>query len=414
MLILLHHLQCALFELPFDAGENFGHADPAQVAEILNLLHQSGSSHISQDRYFWLGEGYPSAEISLRSASAQTIHLLNADRDQSTTIGEIDGEAACWMVHPGAVYLHEGEIFLVDELDFENHRALLHSAQVDYFTRPRRETEVQLLEKRAVLRDAWGEKAHGELAVISTVSGYQMMRWESLEKLGFHELDLPPSRLHTAGYWLYLEEHSVEHLREVGLWRNDPNDYGPNWFRQRAAALERDHHTCQVCGVHMESQVLHIHHKTPFRAFESSWQANQLENLVSLCPACHQRAESAVRVRSGLAGLGYVLGQIAPLFLMCDSRDLGVYSDPKAAFADGRPAVVIYEMIPAGIGFSQRLFECHDDLLAAAREVIQQCNCADGCPSCVGPGGEDGSGGKDETLAILSELQLPNKKPRQS
>lgn len=405
LLILLHHLQCAAFELPFEHGESFGRADPAQVTEILNLLHQSGSLHQSNQKYFWLGEGYPSAEISLRSVSAQTIHLLNTAAEPPATIGDVDGEAACWMVHPGAVYLHEGEPFLVERLDLERHRALMQPTQVDYFTRPRHEIEVQLLALRAARRTRWGEKAHGELAVISTVSGYQMLRWESLEKLGFHELDLPPSRLHTAGYWLSLEAASVENLRQAGLWRNDPNDYGREWPRQRVAALTRDDYACRVCSTRSDAQGLHVHHKIPFRTFDTPWQANRLENLVTLCPTCHQRAESAVRVRGGLAGLSYVLGQIAPLFLMCDTRDLGQHSDPQAAFAAGRPSVVIYEMIPAGIGFSQQLFERHDELLTAAREVIEQCACADGCPSCVGPGGEDGSGGKEETLAILKELK---------
>ena len=405
LLILLHHLQCAAFELPFEPNESFGHADPAQVAEILNLLHQSGNLYQSSEKYFWLGDGYPSAEISLRSASAQSVHLLNTATEPPTTIGDVDGEAACWMVHPGAVYLHEGEPYLVETLDLEQHRALMQPTQVDYFTRPRNEIEVQLLALREARREEWGEKAHGELAVISTVSGYQMLRWESLEKLGFHELDLPPARLHTSGYWLSLEEDSVERLRAAGLWRNDPNNYGPEWPQQRAIALTRDKHTCRVCGTRSDMQSLHVHHKIPFRAFDTPWQANRLENLVTLCPACHQRAESAVRVRSGLAGLSYVLGQIAPLFLMCDTRDLGQHSDPKAAFAAGCPSVVIYEMIPAGIGFSQQLFERHDELLAAAREIIEQCICTDGCPSCVGPGGEAGSGGKAETLAILKELK---------
>ncbi|MBA4380721.1 MAG: hypothetical protein C0393_08635 [Anaerolinea sp.] len=133
-------------------------------------------------------------------------------------------------------------------------------------------------------------------------------------------------------------------------------------------------------------------------------RANQMDNLITLCPACHRKTEANVRMRSGLAGLAYVLGQLAPLFLMCDSRDLGVHADPQAAFADGQPAVVIYDNVPAGIGFSQKLFEMHTDLLARALELVTACACDDGCPSCVGPGGENGVGGKRETMAIVKLL----------
>jgi DEAD/DEAH box helicase domain-containing protein len=114
--------------------------------------------------------------------------------------------------------------------------------------------------------------------------------------------------------------------------------------------------------------------------------------------------ETSVRVRSGLAGLAFVLGHLAPFYLMCDQGDLGVHSDPSSPLAEGGPAVVLYDQIPAGIGFSQRLYEIHEELVRQAYELVSGCACEDGCPSCVGPGGEGGSGGKRETLAILEVL----------
>jgi DEAD/DEAH box helicase domain-containing protein len=132
-------------------------------------------------------------------------------------------------------------------------------------------------------------------------------------------------------------------------------------------------------------------------------EANRLDNLVTLCPADHQKAEQNVRMRSGLAGLAFLLGSLAPLFLMCDPRDLGVHSE-AAVSVFGQPAVVLYDEVPAGIGFSQKLFEVHQELISRALEVASRCECQDGCPACVGPGGENGLGGKTETLAILREL----------
>jgi DEAD/DEAH box helicase domain-containing protein len=133
-------------------------------------------------------------------------------------------------------------------------------------------------------------------------------------------------------------------------------------------------------------------------------EANQLDNLITLCPNCHKLAEHSIRMRSGLAGLGYVLQHLAPLFLMCDINDIGLSSEPQSSLADGQPAVALYDMIPAGIGLSERLFEVHQTLATNALELVTGCECLEGCPGCVGPAGENGIGGKAETLAILNQL----------
>jgi DEAD/DEAH box helicase domain-containing protein len=236
------------------------------------------------------------------------------------------------------------------------------------------------------------------------------VRWYTHEQLGLGEASLPASELQTTGYWLALSEKTVDGLREQGLWRNDPNDYGPNWRMQKDRARLRDGYRCQICGLPENGRAHDVHHKIPFRTFSGSSgqpayeQANHLSNLITLCPVCHHRAETAVRVRSGLGGLGFVLGHLAPLFLMCDRRDLGVHTDPQSPLSEGKPTVVLYDQVPAGIGLSQRLFEIHSELMGRAFELVTACQCTDGCPSCVGPGGENGIGGKKETLAILEAL----------
>jgi DEAD/DEAH box helicase domain-containing protein len=89
---------------------------------------------------------------------------------------------------------------------------------------------------------------------------------------------------------------------------------------------------------------------------------------------------------------------------MCDPRDIGVHAEPRSVLANGGPCVLLYECAPAGIGFSQHLYEIHAELLSQARGLVLDCLCEDGCPSCVGPGGEAGIGGKAESLALLSSL----------
>ncbi len=427
LLILLAHLRCAMFELPFAQGEKFGALD---VDEFLDFLVANREAHRSQEKYSWMADSYPAAEISLRSASPETVVLQTADSGRQTadgrpqtadgraqTVGLVDGESALWMAHPGAVYLHEAQAYLVESLDLEQKAARLRPFDGDYFTEPLKQTTIQVLSiggQEILLRPNSDEISHakgwGELQVTTQVVGFRKLRWYSRETLGEEPLDLPPTDLQTTGYWLSLSEATVERLSRAGLWTNAPNDYGPDWPRLRDAVRARDGYRCQACGKPEGARQHDVHHKIPFRLFrDESGQilrekANDPANLVTLCAECHHQAETNVRVRSGLAGLAYLLGHLAPLFLMCDPADLGTHIEPTASAVFGQPSVVLYDLVPAGIGFSQRLYEMHADLMARALELVQACPCEDGCPACVGPGGENGAGGKMETLAILKHL----------
>jgi DEAD/DEAH box helicase domain-containing protein len=448
LLILLNHLRCAMFELPFQKGETFGSLDADKVEEFLTFLISNNEAHLSQDKFYWMSDTYPAANISLRSASPENVVLQTTD-DRPQTIGEIDLASAFWMVHPKAVYLHEGQQYYVHSLDLEKNLALVTAVALDYYTEPQRETEVQILSvseqspltssKRGAGKEL-GEKGWGEIKVTTQVVGFKKLRWFTRENLGEEPLDLPPTDLQTTGYWLSLSEAMVDTLRLSGAWTNDPNDYGPDWPRIRLAVRTRDRFRCQVCGTPENGREHDVHHKIPFRAFlreraaaspELALQspvpasakyadlavhnANRLDNLITLCPACHHKAEQNVRMRSGLAGLSYVLSQLAPLFLMCDPTDLGVHTDAAGTVRAGsettpgegiaRPSIFLYDQVPAGIGFSQRLFELHDELIERALELVNECECKDGCPSCIGPGGENGLGGKQETLEILKVLR---------
>jgi DEAD/DEAH box helicase domain-containing protein len=417
LLILLEHLRCAMFELPFQKGEGFGALPGEIIEEYLHFLLSNNEAHFSNEKYFWMADQYPAANISLRSASPQSVVLQTFIEDKPLTIGTVDGESAAWMVHPGAIYLHEAGQYFVEELDLEEHIARLKPIASDYYTEPLRQTTVEVLSVAAESpsplpplpagegrRGEGCAKAWGELQVTTQVTGFRKRRWYTHENLGEEPLDLPPSELQTTGYWLTLSEETVTRLRAAGAWTNDPNDYGPGWGKIRERVRARDGYKCQACGTPETTRQHDVHHKIPFRAFASREEANRLENLTTLCPSCHKKVEENVRMRSGLAGLAYVLGNLAPLFLMCDSGDLGAHIEPVDGQTFGGPTVVLYDSIPAGIGFSEKLFELHDELIARALELVSACPCADGCPSCVGPGGENGYGGKQEALAILKEL----------
>jgi DEAD/DEAH box helicase domain-containing protein len=404
LLILLQHIRCAAFELPFHNGEGFGSIDAKKLVSFLELLANSGDLHHQGDRYFWMADQYPAAEISLRNATPDQVTLIVKGPYRQRTIGQVDLSSAYWMVHPEAIYLHEGTSYLVESLDLNTGAAHLREVAVDYYTQSVEETQV---EKKSLIKSGkvtGATRSLGELLVTSKVVGYQKIRWFTHERLGNGIVNLPPTHLNTIGYWISLDDATVETLKENMLWHSGPNDYGSDWDKIRQRVINRDGNRCQVCGSKGHAQPLHVHHIQPFRSFTSRETANQLQNLVTLCPTCHRLAETNVRIRSGMAGLSYLLRNLAPLMVMCDGEDIDMHYDPNSKIEDGKPTIVLYDNIPGGLGLSENLYEVHSQLLANAYETVSHCLCEDGCPSCVGPIGEEASGGKKETLSILELL----------
>lgn len=403
LVILLQHLRCALFELPFEPGEGFGELDGDAVAAFLDFLVESGEAWQGEGRTYWMADAYPAAGVSLRSASAERVLLQAYAGGEPKVIGEVDRPSAPWMVHPRAIYLHEGQQYYVQTLDLEQNRADLVPVAVDYLTEPLRENTLQVEAVTAQRTLPGGTHAWGEVLVTTQVRGFRKRSLLDGANLGEEPLDLPPETLPTQAWWLTIAAEARQVLRQAGLWGNDANDYGPDWPRIRAMVRARDGYRCQVCGQPENGRAFHVHHIRPFRTFADPREANRPENLITLCPACHRRAEQNVRGRSGLAGLGYTLGHLAALFLMCDPGDLGVSVEWEGG-ALGAPGLAIYEQIPGGLGFSAALFDIAPDLLRQAQEHIAACPCEDGCPACTGPGGENGNGGKEQTLALLAHL----------
>jgi DEAD/DEAH box helicase domain-containing protein len=405
MLILLSHLRCAAFELPFQVGDEIGKVEWEELSQYLEVMVASDEIYFSNDKYYWMADNYPAASVSLRSASPNQV-VLHAPKDDGWFIvGEVDGGSADWMVHPEAIYIHDGRTYIVESLDFEQNVAFLKPSFVDYYTEPIHDSKVDLSEKFEHGKIVAGEKAYGELSITNKITGYNKIEWFSHIRVGSGEVDLPQRTFLTNGFWFSLDESFVDKLIALGIWNSQVNDYGENWKSMAASIRSRDEHTCQHCGSKEEGRTLHVHHKKPLRSFRSLADANREDNLVSLCSRCHKKAEDVVKVRTGLGGLAFVLGNLAPLFLMCDKGDLGIHVDPQSPIAEGQPVVILYDQTPAGVGISERLFELYEDLVKQAYSLVDTCECTDGCPSCVGPGGEQGEGAKKETLAILKLMK---------
>jgi len=109
------------------------------------------------------------------------------------------------------------------------------------------------------------------------------------------------------------------------------------------------------------------------------------------------------RVQEGITGLAHLLRHIAPVFLLCDPRDLQQVAQVKSPFT-GRPTIFVCENQPGGVGMAKRLFEVHSRLLRAAFDLLERCDCLSGCPGCVGPGIGPSAGNKQAALQLLARI----------
>ena len=323
--ILVEHVKCAAFELPFTTADTFGNVS---VQEVLGVLQEAGLVHLSEaaGEWHWTNESYPADAVSLRSISSDNFVVVD-QTNAAKVIAETDYNSAFPMLHPKAIYILEGRLFQVEKLDVEGRKAYVRSVDCDYYTDAITYTKVTILDRFGL--DANAVAHHGEVHVVSRVVGFKKIKFYTNENVGSGELDLPEQQMHTTSYWL-----------EIPL------------------------------------------------------------DLLSALPfATDDR-------RDGIFGLAFAMKQIASLLLMCDARDLGLSINAgDDAQADGDvPRIFLYDAYPGGIGFSEPLFSMHAELLVRTRELIAECPCDNGCPSCVGPVGQTGPLAKTVALRILDHL----------
>ena len=341
--ILAHHLACAAAEMPIERTDRFLTSASGSAIDLLDDLVEAGQLYRSGSRYYWAGDGSPANALSLRTVGPDRVIIQTVgEQGKPQVIGELERESAPILLYEGAIYLHEGQTYLVEQMDWEGGIARVRPTEVDFYTRPISGEKIEVLatkgERRTMNKDAVQpsassfQSAWGDVRVTSQTTGYKIIQRATQAVLGFGKVDLPEQMLETQACWLVCTKDLIERLKAAGAWYSDPNEYGANWPAQRDAARARDGYCCQGCGmVEMPGRQHDVHHRIPFRAFladptlrgglaqECAWQAaNVLENLISLCPACHRQAEAGVRIRSGLGGSATLLAGIAPIFLMCD------------------------------------------------------------------------------------------------
>jgi DEAD/DEAH box helicase domain-containing protein len=351
--ILLNHLKCAAFELPIEATEKMGEA---QLPELLPKLAEAGYLHRAGNFYHWTQEAYPANAVSLRSVTSDNFVVVDIT-SEPRVIGEVDFPSALTFLHEKAIYLHGGQQYHVEHLDFKERKAYVKQVESDYYTDAVKHTQVRVLENAdseritrcGAVETVSHVRTHGDVLVRSQVVGFKKIKFFTNENIGDGRLELPENEMHTTSYWLTLERRLVESL--------------PFSVSERQSGM-----------------------------FGLLYAMASVATLLLMCDG---------------RDLGTAIGERPPALVSSETefapvRYEDVVSGKMKEFFE--PNLYIYDAYPGGIGFSEPLFRAHNLLLEKTRELISGCECEDGCPSCVGPAGDLVPRAKKAALAILERV----------
>ncbi|MDY7040094.1 MAG: DEAD/DEAH box helicase [Chloroflexota bacterium] len=196
--LLEMQLPCAAHEMPLESRDEelFG---PGFEEAMVNL-EERGVLEYRHERWFNVGSRYPAQDFSLRSASGHSVLLVDEARG-GQVLEEIESTSALTRVHPGAVYLHQGESYLVRRLDLNRGHAYLRPVEVNYYTQPRELNDVHIVRS---LRDRDFPATHayfGPVRITQQVIGYTRRQQFTEAVLSVEDLDLPPESFDTMALW---------------------------------------------------------------------------------------------------------------------------------------------------------------------------------------------------------------------
>ncbi len=214
LIILISHLKCAAFELPFTTDERYG---DQKIEEILDYLTEQGVLHRSGGRYHWMADTYPAEEVSLRSAAPDNVVIIDQSVPGGRIIGEMDLFSAQEMLHDDAVYMHGAQQYHVDRLDWDRREAHVQPVQVDYYTDAQRKSELKTLTAEETLPFTMGQLLVGEVGLVAKVTVYKKIKLGTHENVGAGRVHLPEMEMHTVSFWWELPENVAEDLTAEGF-----------------------------------------------------------------------------------------------------------------------------------------------------------------------------------------------------
>ncbi len=287
-----------------------------------------------------MADAYPAESVTLAGNEPDNVVVL--DMDSERAIGEVDREASITTVHEGAIYQVEGETWRIERFDHANRRAYARRVDSDYFTDAHAEVEVRVLRLERCA-----------------------MRRRAIEGESF-------------------EDESAPH-EDYAIWRGEV-------------------HLTTVATLFKK---VRFYTRENLGAGEIHLPAEELDTEAFVL-TISDRTASEIGLRAGdraaaWRAVGKLLRRVAPLFVHCSPEDLGLASQIRSPHFR-RPALFLYDRVMGGVGLSEILFQEHRALLNAAREVLEHCECASGCPACSGPPEESGALGKELARTLLGHL----------
>ncbi len=208
--IVVQHLKCAAFELPFVSGESYAALPADDTRAALRFLADHGVVHESADRFHWATDAYPANHVSLRSVGWDNYVII--DKSTGKTLAELDWRATPTMLHEQAIYQHDAEQYQVEQLDFENHKAYVRKVVPDYFTQAMSNRKVSVLDEAKSEKLGRATSAWGEVSVVEKVVGFKKIKFHTHENAGYGEVRLPDTQMHTTSFWLTVPESLCEEL----------------------------------------------------------------------------------------------------------------------------------------------------------------------------------------------------------
>lgn len=354
LLILVDHVRCAAFELPFTDGERFGNDN---LADILAYLETEQVLHHEGHQWHWMADSYPANSVSLRSVAEGNFVVVDITDGRQLVLAEVDYSSAAMTLYEGAIYLIQAEPWQVEKLDWEGRKAFVRHTRADYYTDAIDYTKLKILEQFEAEHASTASYARGEVHLVRRIAGYMKIRYYTHENVGFGNITLPDYEMHTTAVWWQVEAEALQ------------------------------------------------------RAFAQPWRA--LDGFLGAAYAMHYVA--ALLTMSEPHDLGRAVGDSdATWFATVGVEGRG---RPQVFGSDGvepqmlrhfQPTVFLYDNYPGGIGLSTPLYDRRREVVQQAHALVTACACTYGCPACVGPilsaGEQDGYTPKAAACLVLSLL----------
>ena len=333
--IFYSHLKCSLFEIPFYKDEKFYNIE---VSNFLNQMFSEKIATYEENRYFFSDLSYPSENISLRNSENENFLIVDVTNDKNEIIGNMDRISAFNYLYPHAIYMHIGKIYEVVSLDLENYKAYIKEVKANYYTDSLTKTDIEIL--RELLNKNINKDGiellftFSEVMVNTSVFKFKKLKFFTNENIGFGDVILPPYQFATETFFVGF--FNIEKILKKNLKKLEKlNDF------------QKD-----------EKISIFINY------FENeSYKKEFISELIN--------------------SLAYLTKNFLSFYLSCDSKDLGYADFTKSPFYN-IPGFFIYDNIVGGINLAREGFNYFPFIFEKFKSRVLNCDCKDGCPSCIG------------------------------